>query len=764
VYCIIFVTLMKKILLLFLPLFIQAQDVPIGFWKDYTSYTGASNITEAKNKIYCVANKGLFYLEKTDNTITRISKIQGLSDVGIKQIKYSKSLDLIIIVYENCNIDLLRNNIITNISDIKRKEITGIKRVNNITLKNKKAYLSCTFGLVLVDLEKEEIKETYIIQKNGNTLEINDCAVIPDSQIIAATSLGVYVGGTSSILNNPDNWLLSGIEMNAINIIRNDNLGCALYNNGQDSYLDIFYPPNFDLPLFADSGLKKINYTNGLLHKIYADSIAITNDGVSLISSVTDENIISANYSISDAENNIWLADSINGLLKFVNYTYQDAFNPQGPARNNVYSLEFLENRLYQSHGGHSNFGENALINDGVSIKNKYDDWLNYDFYKLGNARDILEASVKNGEEYYASWYNGIIKMQNGEFVVKYGYANTNGALDTTYYSNNRIRISDLQFDNSGNLWGLSSEVNHPLFVKTKNEQWYAFTMNQNQVDLFFDDLLIDSYNQKWGVLARGGGLFVYNNNGTIEDSSDDEYKLLNTNIGGGNLPSLQTYSIAEDLDQEIWVGTDKGIAVFYNPASIFSATNFDAQQILIHDGNYGQYLFSEEKVKCITIDGANRKWIGTEKSGAFLLSEDGTTEILHFTAENSPLFSNNIIDIAINHENGEVFIGTSKGVISYRSDATQGAQSQKETHVFPNPVRDSYNGPIAISGLAANVNIKITDIDGNLVFEDFARGGQAIWNGKNKNGERASTGVYIVFSTDINGEEKAVSKILFIH
>ena len=357
-----------------------------------------------------------------------------------------------------------------------------------------------------------------------------------------------------------------------------------------------------------------------------------------------------------------------------------------------------------------------------------------------------------------------ISEMKDGELITKHGYANTNGVLDTTYYSNNRIRISDLKFDKDGNLWGLSSEVNHPLFVKTKNGEWHSFTMHQNQVGLFFDDLLIDSYNQKWGIMGRGAGVFVYNHNNTIENSADDQYKLLNTNVGNGNLPSLQTYSIAEDLDGEIWIGTDKGIGVFYNPSSVFSSENFDAQQILIQEGDYGQYLLSEERVKCITIDGANRKWIGTEKSGIFLLSEEGTEEILHFTTENSPLFSNNIIDIAINPENGEVFIGSEEGLISYRSDGTEGESTQSETHVFPNPVRESYNGPIAINGLVTDANIKITDIDGNLVFEGFAKGGQAIWNGKNKNGERASAGVYLVFSTDINGVEKTVSKILFIH
>ena len=732
---------MKKLLLLLFPLFIQAQDVPIGFWKDYLSYNSASYIAEADNRIYCVTSGGLFYLNKDDNTINRMSKVTGLSDVGIKQVAYSEALKITVITYENCNLDLIKNDQIINISDIKREEITGLKLINNITLRNGIAYLSCSFGLILVDLEKEEIKDTYKISVNGNFVEINGCAY-NDNRIYVATSDGVFFAAINSpSLFDYSSWtrdtLWEGVCYN-IHTIGN-NILCG--GNSKSSFIN-------NTLIFIDNDTLLISDTANIYQfdKLYHSKIT------------------NPKYSIKDLDGFLWIADSTNGLLKFVNYEYQESFIPEGPVRNDIYSLGFLENKLYQCHGGHANFGLNALINDGASIKDEYDDWKNYDFYKLGNARDILEVAVRNGTEYYASWYNGIPEMKDGNLIIKHGFANTNGALDTTYYSNNRIRISDLKFDDDGNLWGLSSEVNHPLFVKTKNGEWRSFTMHQNQVALFFDDLLIDSYNQKWGVLGRGDGVFVYNDNNTIENPADDQYKLLNTNVGSGNLPSLQTYSIAEDLDDEIWVGTDKGIGVFYNPSSIFSGGNFDAQQILIQEGEYGQYLLSEEKVKCITIDGANRKWIGTEKSGVFLLSEEGTEEILHFTTENSPLFSNNIIDIAINSENGEVFIGTEKGLMSYRSDATEGAITQEETHVFPNPVRESYTGSIAIKGLAADVNVKITDVSGNLVFETTANGGQAIWDGKNKNGERASTGVYLVFSTDINGVEKTISKILFIH
>lgn len=726
---------MKKLLFLLFPLFIQAQDVQIGFWKDYQSYTNTSYITQAKSKIYCVTNGGLFYLNRDDNTLNRLSKVSGLSDIGVKKIAYYDSSETTIITYENCNIDLIKEGRIINISDIKRKEIIGNKLINNITIKKGIAYLSCTFGLVLLDLEKEEIKDTYRIGENGNFVGINSCA-FNEQNIFVASEDGIYSADIhSTSLFDFNSWELD--------------------TNRTENYWNIFS--------IGDSiwtGDSNSFYNNNLLFIANNDTVLIYENLLTNPDTLIDNKLKYIQYIYHDIKENTWIADSENGLLQFINFNYQGNFIPEGPTINDTYSLEYENNTLYMCHGGHINFSSQGKIYDGVSIRKNYDEWINYNYTAIGI--DVLEVAVKNGTEYYASWRDGLSEIKNGELVIRYDNDNTNGALETTGSSNNRIKISDLKFDDNGNLWGLNSEVNHPLFVKTKDNEWFSFGMNQDRLGLFFDDLIIDQYNQKWGILGRGG-LFVYNDNNTISDANDDQYKILKNSVGQGNLPSMGVYSIAEDLDGEIWVGTDKGIGIFYNPSAIFSGNNFDAQQVLIQEGDYGQYLLSEEKIKCITIDGANRKWIGTEKTGVFLISEDGMEEIQHFTAENSPLFSNNIYDITINPENGEVFIGTEKGLISYRSDATTGVKTQEETHVFPNPVRETYNGPIAINGLITNANIKITDIDGNLVFEDFAKGGQAIWNGKNKNGERASTGVYLVFSTDINGLEKMVSKILFV-
>ena len=731
---------MKKFLLLLFPLFIQGQDVPIGFWKDYLSYSSASYITEADNRIYCVTFGSLFYIDKEDNTINRMSKVIGLSDVGIKQIGYSEALNITVITYENCNIDLLKNNQIINISDIKRKEIIGLKSINNITVESGIAYLSTTFGLVLVDLEKKEIKDTYSVGDQSDNLIINGCEVLGDS-IIVATINGMYFAE----VNNPNladysNW--------------------TLYHDYYSTYDNVIsYNGYTDIDHYTE--IISLSYNNNTLIRTQFDKIGINKDD-GTYTELAHSKFENIKYAWIDNEAIIWVADSINGLLKFSNYEYQETFIPEGPASNSIFSIEHLD-KLHVCHGGHINYG--PLWNKtGASIMTNNYDWINYDYYELGNARDIVEVASYNGADYYASYYNGIPKLKNGEVVEKYSYHNTDGALDTIldWQWDKKMAISDLKFDNHGNMWGLTSSVIYPLFVKTKDDEWFSFALTGER--LHYDEILIDSYNQKWGIIGRKNSIFVYSDNNTISDKSDDQYKILSMDVGNGNLPSLDIFCFTEDLDGEIWLGMDRGIAVFYNPSYVFSGSNFDAEQILIQEGDYGQYLLNDETVKCIKVDGANRKWIGTEKSGVFLLSEEGTEEILHFTVENSPLFSNNIIDIAINPENGEVFIGTQGGLISYRSDATEGESAQSETHVFPNPVRESYNGPIAINGLVTDANIKITDIDGNLVFEDFAKGGQAIWNGKNKNGERASTGVYLVFSTDINGVEKTVSKILFIH
>lgn len=327
------------------------------------------------------------------------------------------------------------------------------------------------------------------------------------------------------------------------------------------------------------------------------------------------------------------------------------------------------------------------------------------------------------------------------------------------------VRIGGICFDAAGNMWVTNSGVNTALNVKEKiNGTWKAFDLSGyvsvNQAEA---DIVMDQNNQIWMVLPRGKGLLVYNYNGTIDNTSDDQVTTLSNATGNGALSSNNVYSIAVDSTGEIWVGTDKGISVFYNPGNVFvSGSDFDSQQILVNEGGFIQPLLASDITSAIAVDGANRKWIGTQNSGVFLMSADGTQQLLNFNASNSPLFSNTINSIAIDQTTGEVYFGTDQGIESYKSNATKGGATYSNVLVYPNPVPSGYNGSIAIRGLAQSSNVKITDISGTLVYSTTAEGGEAIWNGRNFEGEKAQTGVYLVFCASSDGSKRVVAKILF--
>ena len=277
--------------------------------------------------------------------------------------------------------------------------------------------------------------------------------------------------------------------------------------------------------------------------------------------------------------------------------------------------------------------------------------------------------------------------------------------------------------------------------------------------------LLITEDDTKWIIIQRGHGLFIFNHFGTLDNLDDDFAKQIIVKTQEGEVYN-DIFAMVEDKSQYVWLGTDNGIIVYYEPKNIYNENQrgFYGSKIIIDINGKLEYLMEGKKVTALALDGSNRKWIGTEQSGIFLMSEDGTEQILHFNTENSPLPSDKIKSISVDNTSGEVFIATSSGLMSYRSEATEGNEFFDKVYAFPNPVKPDYYGPIAIKGLIENTTVKITDIAGNLVNEMMSLGGQAIWDGKNLNGERVKTGIYLVFLSANEGESTQVTKILFIN
>jgi len=400
----------------------------------------------------------------------------------------------------------------------------------------------------------------------------------------------------------------------------------------------------------------------------------------------------------------------------------------------------------------------------------KNNEWKNinaYAFPETSTFQDYMRVVVDpfDSKRVYATSYGkGVVEYYDDQFVAFYD--TTNSTLEDLPGSGGNIRVTGLQIDrNTQTLWVAGSGTNNLLFAKDKQGAWYAFKF-AGVGSVTLSDIAIDNSGQKWVVAPRGVGVVVLNDNGTLGTSTDDQTIKLTQNAGNGNLASNDVLCIEADLDGEIWVGTNNGISVFYSPESVFSGGNFDSQQILVEQDGYVQYLLENEIVNVIAVDGANRKWVGTASAGVFLLSDDGTQEIHHFTTENSPLFSNQITSLGVDHLSGEVFIGTDKGIVSYKGTATWGVQefASDEVYAYPNPVEPDYEGPIAIKGLVRDADVKIADAAGNVVFATTAEGGQAIWDGNKLTGERAKSGVYLVFASNEDGKETFVTKILFIN
>jgi len=755
-----------------------AQDIPIGSWRDHLPYSDAISVTEGNGIVYCATNSALFTYNKSDFTIERLNLITGLSDIGLSKIKYNDYNKTVIVTYTNGNIDIINSDKnITNLSFVKNSNILGTKTINHIFIEEKFAYLSTGFGIVVLDTEKLEIVDTYFFGPLGNSLFTN--AVTTDNlNIYAATNEGVYFANKNSTN------------------LADYNIWSLLPELGTETYGDIVHFSNklfviFDSPgwkqdslLYNNAGSWQALFPEGTNIEslsISADKLILTkDDGINIFDSalVLSANIFTVNdwfyiapkETCVDNDGTIWYAENEHGLIKSKNNYNNEIIVPNGPSSETTFDMDFVDGDLWKVSGGYnnSNFGAlynsknliNYLINDkwenvGKNI-NDANGNIAYDAVNV-----VINPSNKN-QVYVGTWNNGLFELNNGTITNIYNAQNS--SLDSTFTS---TKIGSMAFDKDNILWVLSSSKQLNSFAQN---QWHTFAIpNTGGAPT---SLAIDDNKTKWIGMQNKNSIVAYNDNGTLDDLSDDQTAVLTANLSNfnsdinaynPNIPGAALYSLALDLDGEIWVGTDEGIAVFYNPSNVFSE-NIEAEQIYIQQDGQTQILLETEIINVIKVDGANRKWIGTQSSGAYLMSEDGTEQVEHFTKDNSPLFSNNIFDIELNPKTGEVFFATEKGLISYKGTATAADTDFNNVFVYPNPVKPDFNGTIAIRGLVKDTDLRITDISGNIVFQTKSLGGQAVWDGKDFNGNKVQTGVYMVFNGSPQGELKAVAKILFIH
>ena len=758
-----------KIITVYLLLFLSALgQTPVGTWSDHLIYNTANSVAVSSKEVYASTGSSLIVYNKSYAELKKMSRINGLTETGIRTLAWSEENKTLIIAYTSTNLDLLINNVIYNIPDIYRKNIPGKKEINRIRIKGKYAYLACSFGIVLVDLIKKEIYDTWKPGPGTENPEIWDVA-FSNNKVFAATGKGVY----SADISNPGlayygNWsLLDYLQNPAGKYTSMIFAGNKLYINLSN------YPLNGDSVYVIDGGSYLFSNIPGLINTSFDQSSdGFTISSPSIIRYFNNDGSIKNTYNsygwgtlnvsqsiISDGD--IWVADLSSGLIRGenVNMPVFETLTLPGPASNNAFSITSYNGTTIITGGG----ADVSWNNQGRPLQVSNYENNSWNLLFSDNIKDPMRAVVdpdNNKHIYIASWGGGLLDVK--ENIIVKQYTESNSPLQTIIPGKAYVRLCGLAFDRSGNLWMTQTQVPGSIKVLKPDGNWIVNPLTIDAPTI--GDIIITSAGHKWVVLPRGYGIFILDDNKTPDVFSDDRYKYLIIEDTENQIVS-NVYSIAEDNENNIWVGTDQGPFVYYNPESVFE-NKLKANRIKIprNDGSgLYDYLLKSETITSIAVDGANKKWIGTSGSGAYYLSSDGTVLLQHFNEINSPILSNNIVSLDVDDKTGEVWLGTSKGIQSYRGNATKGEEVFSNVYSFPNPVREDFTGNVTITGLMEDSRIKITDISGNLVYETVSDGGTATWDLTTYNGRRIATGVYIVFCSSSDGSHSTVTKILVI-
>jgi hypothetical protein len=761
----------------FFPLLSLAQ-VAMGGWSSHFAYNQTDEVEQSASKIFAVADGALFSVGKEDNSLETYSKIDGLNDFSISKIKYNETLGALLIAYEDGNIDLLSSDGVSNIPDIKDKNVTASKIVNDILFVNEYAYVSNGIGIVVVNLKKKEITDTYIVGNNSTMVPIKSVAMLGDS-IYAVAATGMYVASASNkFLADYGNWKYrSNIPLpstgntqlvvfnNKIYLLKSsgavysssDAVNWTLFDNSQ-TYLGIKVS---DSNLLLNAAKSVVKYNQSLVQESFSDTT--TNDVI-----------------YNSSQSAYWIAADSAGLVKVVNGAITETFRPEGPATNKIFTLQFQGTRLFALSGGPWDIDDYSrpgavMIYENSSWKNI----IRKDVYPYTQKNFFTLAKIgidKSDQTHFfvSTYHDGLYEFKNDLFAKLYD--NTNSLLTNVSSKGVDYALHAVGYDNNNYLWMAQDLATNSILALKTDGTWISNNYSKlTSHNYGFDDILVSGNNFKWFNAARSsqnGGLFVLNDNNDPSDV-DNHVSTFFSSVTDqdGNVISINpVYCMARDSDDDVWIGGANGPIVFQNIANVFnSGYTVQRPKIPRNDGtDYADYLLTGQKIRAIVVDPANRKWIGTSGSGAYLMSSDGLTTIQHFTAENSPLLSDNVLCIAINSSTGEVFFGTDLGLVSYKSDASSGGADYSNISVYPNPVRESYTGTITINGLMSNSTVKITDTNGNLIYQTKSNGGTATWNGQNTAGKRVNTGVYFIMGSNASESntsdvKTAIGKILII-
>ncbi len=760
----------KKLLGIFFLFSLSSPAQELGSWGDLYSYNSVTDIVKLPNGVYlCAAGRAMYTFDYPNKEIAKFSKANGLSDVNVSAIERDPVSGIVVVGYENANIDVIDGDRIINVSDILNSDkFTGRKRINEIVIRDGIAYLATGFGVVELDIVRRLILDTWVLGDNASELEVFDLAFQETTDTVwTMTEAGILKASRQDPLFFYESWVedpLTGPFEPFIDVI--DDRIFTVVDRGLN---DTIYTrtTGSSWTQTSSNSLGEVKHLQAVGQKLYttfsftAEERDANGELVELVSAGYGGNgDFKPQFTTRDEQGRWFVGDGIAGLIYVDNPNFVQRARPVSPFSNNVYSVYNSDNNGLFIAPGNINGVWAPTFNFEGFFRLEDESWRRYFASGTGQSHDIiqvLEDPMDPTRFFAIAMGSGLLEYRDGELYQVWNESTTNRVLVGTTDSND-TRVAGMAFDEEGTLWVTTSLSPNSLASYDRDGNWQARSIGN-----------FNGRNVKTIAILENGDFWIQGRNDGIYavrfEGGSTLTRALGTGEGNGDLSSSFVHDFQEDLDGEIWIGTGEGVMVHFAPDNLFIPNrNYDAQSIIILENGVFQRLLGSEGVLAVEVDGANRKWFGTETGGLFLTSEDGIDELLHFTTDNSPLPSNRIVDVEVNDETGVVYIATDLGVVTYNGDATGGNETMDEVTVFPNPVRPGYTGPIAIRGLVQDAQVKITDVSGNLVFETVANGGQAIWMGDDLSGRRAATGVYLAYITDDLGENTKVVKILLVN
>ena len=759
-----------SVVLLLQIFFLQAQNFE-NSWTGYFSYVSVKSISQGNDKIYAAAENAIFTYDLSTQEIATISTINGLSGKTITTAHYSNVYGLYIIGYENGLIEIAidgEDNILKVVDILDKPTIPpNNKKINHFNEYNGSLYISTGYGISVYNLDALEFGDTYFIGDLGSQINITQTTV--QGVLIYASSSG---NGIKSALVADDNiidyqqWTTvvgggyKGIQ----------SLGSELYTvNNSNTILKFDLDVGF---LQIDTFLSPIvdfGVASEILTITTESSIYAYTEGYSLLEEVN--NLIDFDYKLQSGytfNNTFYLGTTDLGMLVVPFGTSQaEQILPDGPLFNQAFAIDASPGQLWVAFGEIDLFfNPYPLTKRGIS-NFRNDDWLSIKYDDLKdevNVNDINDLSYvkinpnNTNEVYMSSYQKGLLKINNQTPTILYN--ETNSPMDIPGGNEALgIRLYGSDFDREENLWFVQSRADNGLIKLTPEGQFQLIDVS-NIIDAENEQALSDVKVSREGYVFFGAvdnGLVGYN-------PTNNEFNKISEEIGNGNLPTNNIRTLAFDNQNRLWIGTLKGLRVLYSVGSFFeSGANIDAQPIIILEDGIAQELLFEQSITDIEVDGSNNKWVSTATSGVFYLSPNGQETLLRFTTDNSPLPSDNVLDIAIDDSDGTVYFATKDGLVAYDGTSTDPGEDLEGVYAYPNPVRPTYFGNVTIDGLTAKANVKITDITGNLVFETTSEGGSIQWDTTAFGKYRVASGVYLVLITSDDNLLTKVAKIMVI-